>query len=46
MSKDKEDEVRINNLVAKHSPHRAATHRDRKRASKRVRGQKHRSRED
>lgn len=45
MSKRKEDEVKVNNLVAKHSPHRAATHRDRKRASKRVRGGKHKAQE-
>ena len=38
--------MRINNLVAKHSPHRASTHKDRKRAeSKRVRGNKHKSKE-
>lgn len=31
----------VNNLVHKHSPHRASTHPDRKRQSKRVRGHKH-----
>ena len=33
--------MRINNLVAKHSPHRGGKHKDRKRASRRVRGHKH-----
>jgi len=41
----KEDDVKINNLVAKHSPHRASTHKDRKRATKRVRGDKHKTKE-
>ena len=45
VSNDKEEEVKINNLVAKHSPHRAATHKDRKRDSKRVRGGKHKTKE-
>ena len=30
-----------NNLVAKHNRHRAATHKDRKRASRQVRGHRH-----
>ncbi len=33
--------MKINNLVAKHSPHRGGKHKDRKRASRRVRGHKH-----
>ena len=33
--------MKINNLVAKHSPYRADTHKDRKRASRQVRGHKH-----
>jgi ribosomal protein L3 len=33
--------MKVNNLVAKHSPHRASTHKDRKRASRQVRGHKH-----
>lgn len=33
--------MKVNNLTAKHSPHRAATHPDRKKQSKRVRGGKH-----
>ena len=37
--------MKINNLVAKHSPHRASTHKDRKRATKRVRGSKHKTKE-
>ena len=41
----KEKDMKINNLVAKHSPHRASTHKDRKRASKRVRGNKHKAKE-
>ena len=45
MGAPKEDSVKINNLVAKHSPHRASTHKDRKRASKRVRGNKHKAKE-
>lgn len=36
--------MKINNLVHKHSPHRASTHADRKRKSKQVRGQKHKHR--
>ena len=37
--------MRVRNLVAKHSPHRASTHKDRKRVSKRVRGAKHKHKE-
>jgi hypothetical protein len=33
--------MKINNLVAKHSPHRGGKHKDRKRASRQVRGHKH-----
>ena len=29
------------NLTAKHNPHRASMHKDRKRVTKKVRGQKH-----
>ena len=45
MMKPEEDSVKVNNLVAKYSPHRASTHKDRKRASKRVRGSKHKAKE-
>jgi hypothetical protein len=45
MASTKEGDVKTRNLVAKHSPHRAATHKDRKRATKRVRGSKHKSKE-
>jgi hypothetical protein len=41
----KEKDMKINNLVAKHSPHRASTHKDRKRVSKSVRGDKHKHKE-
>ena len=33
--------MKTRNLVAKHSPYRADTHKDRKRASRQVRGHKH-----
>ena len=33
--------MKINNLVAKHNPHRGGQHKDRKRASRQVRGHKH-----
>lgn len=33
--------MKINNLVAKHSPHRGGQHKDRKRVSRQVRGHKH-----
>ena len=38
--------MKINNLVAKHSPHRGGKHKDRKRASRQVRGHKHKEKED
>jgi hypothetical protein len=37
--------MKINNLVAKHSPHRGGKHKDRKRASRQVRGHKHNDKE-
>ena len=41
----KEKDMKARNLVAKHNPYRAATHKDRKRVSKSVRGNKHKSKE-
>ena len=45
MDSNKEERVKARNLVAKHNPYRAATHKDRKRVSKRVRGDKHKHKE-